>query len=742
MKRLIVLGLVLINSLLFFAQKRLAEFPFDTHNKAININSAIGISTIRIKTSSLDAIVQAPDVVLDTDVNSLFFQFNTNYNPTTNNINIAIAPKLGNNVKITHIEYSIRFGSVNSGNAGFFISKDPELLSNTQLWTCGNNKTFNIYKDFIIKVPDSNISYSESTTDSIRFVIAYGGTNNLGMYIDNIVIYGIVNDEKNTVQNIAVNALNTSKELAFHPSGANVCWLMDSDIKWPRTVSNESRFAEMKFGAMRFPYGHLADNYLWHSPGQYSTVATTGPKPKTASPETPSNLTWAVNTADNTFRKDLSFDEFIAICKRQNIEPLICVNSQAHFYTGGPTYEVLKTSAAEWVRYANITKGYGIKYWQLGNEIEHDGNLKMSEYTNLFIDFATAMKAIDPTIKVGTGVLSNTTWNKDILTKAGTLCDFVATHNYQFNSKLALGGYRSWYKDYSTVIQSVEATQEMLDNNFPNRPEIEMHITETNVTGGDFPDVSNIDLYKSLYWFEMNMNELAQKNVKYTYCWGTHSPWGGERSLGDIGCLLENSNANTIRPAGRVIQLINTYLKNKWVVVTRVLGYLRFYASVSTDRKELSVFILNKNLYTENTKLNISSFDLTNAQVEQTTFSGTDFNDKYPVINTVQLSSVPSQVELPPVSLTILNYKIKENTGISIEKEDNLKLSFDGNNLHISILSNAKGKINIYNVNGQKIVERSIEKETKTINLTKLNEGVYIVNLRSGSSTKTIKIIK
>ena len=81
--------------------------------------------------------------------------------------------------------------------------------------------------------------------------------------------------------------------------------------------------------------------------------------------------TWAVNPTDGTFLKDLSFDEYVGICKRNGIEPLIVVNAQSYKYTGGPSYETLKISALEWVRYANITKGYGIKYWQIGNEVEH-----------------------------------------------------------------------------------------------------------------------------------------------------------------------------------------------------------------------------------------------------------------------------------------------------------------------------------------------------------------------------------
>jgi len=42
-----------------------------------------------------------------------------------------------------------------------------------------------------------------------------------------------------------------------------------------------------------------------------------------------------------------------------------------------------------------------------------------------------------------------------------------------------------------------------------------------------------------------------------------------------------------------------------------------------------------------------------------------------------------------------------------------LKLSFDGDNEHISILSDTKGEIKVYSVDGRKIVESSIDAGTK-----------------------------
>ena len=197
------------------AQKRLAEFPFDIHNKPVNVNTAIGFGTFTLKVTSQDVVLQSPIILTDTDeiTRAMYFKFKAGYNAGTNNISIALAPKAGSNVRITHIEFRMRFGSNNNGNAGIFITKDPTTVVNTQIWTCGNNSTFNAYKDFVVPIPASELNYSASPTDSIRFVMAHG-TNTLGMYFDNLMVYGIVNEETNPAQNITIPASYITKELA------------------------------------------------------------------------------------------------------------------------------------------------------------------------------------------------------------------------------------------------------------------------------------------------------------------------------------------------------------------------------------------------------------------------------------------------------------------------------------------------------------------------------------------------
>jgi alpha-L-arabinofuranosidase len=58
--------------------------------------------------------------------------------------------------------------------------------------------------------------------------------------------------------------------------------------------------------------------------------------------------------------------------------------------------------ASALVRYVNIEKGYGVKYWAIGNEpdlyVTADQSWNAERYAKQWRDFATAMKAVDPTI--------------------------------------------------------------------------------------------------------------------------------------------------------------------------------------------------------------------------------------------------------------------------------------------------------------------------------------------------------
>ncbi|MFX0574469.1 hypothetical protein [Nocardia nepalensis] len=135
-------------------------------------------------------------------------------------------------------------------------------------------------------------------------------------------------------------------------------------------------------------------------------------------------------------RPKFGFDQFAGLARAGDIEhKLVHVN----YGTGTPE------EAAAWVRYANNEKRYGVKYWEIGESmhfngwsptqenIEPDGHAYKSPqaYARNVLEFARAMKAADPTIRVGVGLSSRdsdaelTDWNTTVLEIVGRDIDFV-----------------------------------------------------------------------------------------------------------------------------------------------------------------------------------------------------------------------------------------------------------------------------------------------------------------------------
>jgi alpha-L-arabinofuranosidase len=172
--------------------------------------------------------------------------------------------------------------------------------------------------------------------------------------------------------------------------------------------------------ALRYPGGSTADAYHWQT---NTTVNGQG----------------YANPANG-------FDDFMGIAQKTGASPIITVN-----YGSGTAAE-----AAAWVKYANVTKHYGVKYWELGNEVSGDGtygtqweyNLKpkgATTYANNIADYITQMKTVDPSIKVGAvlntynswpdGLVATkygdiADWNTTVLKKDGPKLDFVIIHYY------------------------------------------------------------------------------------------------------------------------------------------------------------------------------------------------------------------------------------------------------------------------------------------------------------------------
>ncbi|MCG8696729.1 MAG: Ig-like domain-containing protein, partial [Bacteroidales bacterium] len=367
-----------------------------------------------------------------------------------------------------------------------------------------------------------------------------------------VTVYATSNEDETIYEQLEITVLdeiireiNINNSFAYKtgiekPCGAVMCWLTDSDTERTRERTMETSLREMNAGMLRFPYGHLSNNYIWTKDPENTTD---GLNPFVPVPSvTPGTMDWAVDE-DGYFKNDMDFDEYVALCQNIGAEPVVCVNIMSHVYDSDDhiTIDTLIYYAKEWVRYANVTKGYNIKYWQLGNEQDHHWDIySLDAFKEDYKKMALAMKEIDADIKTAPGLLQN--WNDVFLADCPELVDYVTCHQYLFGEGSDTEAYSAW-KDYGhDLIPNVTKNQNFVTSS--NNPKLEILVTETGITGGSFPDPQSFNLYKALLLFEMQMELITTANVKSTFFWGTHTPWNGAYGDSPLSTLFTNDEAN------------------------------------------------------------------------------------------------------------------------------------------------------------------------------------------------------
>jgi hypothetical protein len=144
----------------------------------------------------------------------------------------------------------------------------------------------------------------------------------------------------------------------------------------------------------------------------------------------------AGNWGDRNDLTPFQIDMFVKQAQDWNAEPSISVRLQ----NGTPE------QAAELVRYANIEKGYGVRYWSIGNEPTLYPDYSVDQLNIDWRAIAEAMKAVDPSIVLmGPEVHqypSNADpndyhapmreWVRGFLEVNADLVDYVSIHRYPF----------------------------------------------------------------------------------------------------------------------------------------------------------------------------------------------------------------------------------------------------------------------------------------------------------------------
>ena len=466
--------------------------------------------------------------------------------------------------------------------------------------------------------------------------------------------------------NINVDVSKVSSTVDPHAVGLCLSYPTDDDNYFPQRIQSHAQaFNTMKVKTLRFPMGTLGDNYLWTTPGTYKAVST-GLTPRVVSRvEHPGKWTKFCNN-DGTLKPEVSldFDEFMHLIKKTGSEPVIMVNAFGYRLKEAEySYDQLKTNAIEWVRYANKIRKYNIKYWEIGNELSVADNKKYitkEEYINLFNDFAAAMKAVDPSIKVGVAPGFK---YFDVVNNTAPLVDFIVPHQYQS----AVHNYLEYNKLVDINTDYINSANNAI-NNMPAqyRDKMEILVTEFGSTmpngkwnlPGISNDISN-SLVKSLYTYEMILSALKKYDrIKYMHRWVTHSPFNN-RGQGDNYHNALDQKLN-LTSQGKSIQLFNSFVQEQMLNVNTINGKVRAYAMYTPTSKNLSIILINKDSVTNDVQINLSNYS---GKLKNTTWEYRSLinnpNDVSPIIRnsgSIKVNKPDFFVKIPPISVKVISF--------------------------------------------------------------------------------------
>ncbi|MEV1076375.1 cellulose binding domain-containing protein [Micromonospora parva] len=256
---------------------------------------------------------------------------------------------------------------------------------------------------------------------------------------------------------------------------------------------------------------------------------------------------WKDHTAPGGYvAPGTDFDTFMAAVRRAGAQPMIIAN----YGTGTPA------EAADWVRYANVTKGYDARYWTVGNENYGNGHYgsaweadnhpdkSATQYARLVVEYADAMKAVDPSIKVGAvltmpgnwpdGITAGSDpgpWNQTVLSIAGPKIDFVDVHWYPGGTAAESLARVNHLPDAAYLLR-----QQLTRYSGANADRIGISFTELNVDAGRTTQPAALflaDVYSG----------LLESGVFTVQWWNVHNGMGtvtqvaGQTDYGDFGML-------------------------------------------------------------------------------------------------------------------------------------------------------------------------------------------------------------
>lgn len=213
----------------------------------------------------------------------------------------------------------------------------------------------------------------------------------------------------------------SSKKDTNDPRAGRGAW----DVEGRKPIADTVAWSKaIGMGMLRYPGGCLTHNFDWKQ---------------------------AVGPLSERTYYTFGVDEYLTFCRAVGCEPLMNVSEIADPADAAALVEYLNAPADAAHPWAQKRAAWGhpepwkVVWFEMANESDHgnhqvDPHLQRTaaEYAQWVLDAGTAMRKVDPAIKLGahmgTGTPVSDPWNRTVLEALKTRIDFVAVHTYAVGS--------------------------------------------------------------------------------------------------------------------------------------------------------------------------------------------------------------------------------------------------------------------------------------------------------------------
>lgn len=457
---------------------------------------------------------------------------------------------------------------------------------------------------------------------------------------------------------VEVDVRHVIREVEPRTLGINIDYLVDHDENRPAGARPlEEALREMGVRSLRFPGGDKSDNHLWSLP------PCERPRPALACGPRQGREAVLMDEAGEWQVRRMDFDEFMGLCRRLRAEPTVVVCYDALHHPGCQvTRQQLLETAVAWVEYAR-RQGYGVRYWEIGNEGYIEKTVSAADYAADLVEFAQAMKRADPTILIGANGPDSVggpgaqageggePWWKVVFEGAAEHIDFAAVHIYPC---WEWGGYEAYRERGPEVARSASAALEAARRWAPAEvaERLRVAITEYNSADwskGGWPAVNTLG--HALVTFDIIGELLQHERVDMAQLWNTrwvsHPP--EHASLWDA--LDER---NELQASGRALAIWGQFVGERMVEV-RQAERLRASASHSPGDNRVSVFLVSKEETDRQAVIGLEGLSARSAECWRLRGEGPeDERPSWSGPEPAQVRGGRVEVELPGDSLTVV----------------------------------------------------------------------------------------